>query len=112
MTREPYPSDLTDDQWAAVEPLIPPPAAGGRKREVNMREVVNAVRYLLATECGWRGLPDSLPHRSTVRHYYDAWRESGVWEQIEKAVGAAGEAASSPDCAGGEDAPKPDVGTS
>ncbi len=52
-----------------------------------MRAVVNAGRYLLATRCGWRGLPDSFPHRSTVRHCYDAWRASGVWERIEAAVG-------------------------
>ena len=112
MTREPHPSDLTDDQWAAVEPLIPPPVAGGRKREVNLREVVNAIRYLRATNCGWRGPPSGFPNRSTVRHYSDAWRESGVWEEIEKAVALAGEAANSPECASGEDAPKPNDRTS
>jgi putative transposase len=112
MQRDALPTDLTDDQWAAVEPLIPPPVRVGRKREVNLREVVNAIRHLLATDCRWRGLPAGFPNRSTVRHYYDAWRESGVWEQIEKAVGAAGKTASSPDCAGCESAQKPDDRTS
>ena len=87
MTREPYPSDLTDEQWRSVEPLIPPPAVGGRKREVDMREVVNAIRYLRATKCGWRGLPPGFPNRSTVRHYSDSWQGSDAWERIEAAVG-------------------------
>ncbi|HJZ55685.1 MAG TPA: transposase [Gemmataceae bacterium] len=84
MSREQYPSDLTDEQWRAVEPLIPRPAPGGRKREVEMREVVNAIRYLLATNCSWRELPAVFPNRSTVRYYYDAWRQAGVWERIEE----------------------------
>jgi len=112
MTREPYPSDLTDDQWAAVEPLIPPPAAGGRKREVNMREIVNAIRYLLAAECGWRSLPASFPHRSTVRHYYDAWRQSGVWTRIETAITTAVQVDDPAHRAGSEAVPKLDNGTS
>jgi transposase len=114
MQREANPSDLTDAQWAAVEPLIPPPAVGGRKREVDMRAVVNAVRYLMATRCGWRGLPDSFPHRSTVRHYYDAWRASGVWERIEAAVCRVADSESSPtpDFLNDESAPKPGDGTS
>ncbi|VTS01819.1 Transposase OS=Gloeobacter kilaueensis JS1 GN=GKIL_1308 PE=4 SV=1: DUF4096 [Gemmata massiliana] len=82
MQRTPYPSDLTDEQWRAVEPLIPAPQAGGRRREVDVREVVNAIRYLHATNCGWRGLPTHFPNRSTVRYYSDVWRRSGVWEQI------------------------------
>jgi putative transposase len=79
---EKYPTDLTDAQWAAVQPLIPPPLGGGRKREVDLRAVVNALRYLSATQCSWRKLPTHFPNRSTVRHYYDIWRESGVWQRI------------------------------
>ncbi len=86
MPRTPAPTDLTDAQWAAVAPLIPPPAPGGRKREADMRAVVDAVRHLQATRCGWRGLPDTFPHRSTVRHYFDVWRAAGVWARIEAAL--------------------------
>jgi len=107
-----FPTDLTDGQWTIVQSLIPPPASGGRKRTVNIRNVVNAIRYLLATGSGWRQLPAQFPNRSTVRHYYDAWRENGIWKQIEKAVGAAEKDATSPDCADGEDSPKPGDATS
>jgi putative transposase len=112
MTRESFPSDLTDDQWAAVEPLIPPPAAGGRKRQVNPREVVNAIRYLRATNCGWRKLPNIFPNRSTVRHYYDAWRERGVWEEIESALAFARGNSNAPQCDSRKESPKPSNGTS
>lgn len=88
MSRRHYSSDLTEEQWARIEPLIPQPNSGGRRREADMRELVNAIRYLLATGCKWRELPDSFSNRSTVRHYYDLWRKSGVWEQIQAAVDA------------------------
>jgi transposase len=95
--REPSQSALTDVEWGAVEPLIPPPAHGGRRRETDMREVVNAIQYVLATGCGWRGLPRAFPNRSTVRHYYDAWRTVGLWERIVNAIrAAAADAAKSP----------------
>jgi transposase len=86
MSDRPYSSDLTDEQWASIEPLIPKPNSGGRQREIDMREVVNAIRYLLASGCKWRELPDLFPNRSTVRHYFDAWKKSGVWDQIHSAV--------------------------
>ncbi len=105
MPREPYPSDLTDAQWRAVEPLIPPQASGGRKREVDMREVVNSIRYLQAAGCKWRGLPEEFPNRSTVRHYFDAWRQSGLWAQIEAAIVAVSSPAMT-DCPGDEEPPK------
>ncbi len=82
MARAPLPSDLTDSEWKAVAELIPPPASGGRRRETDMREVVNAIRYLLATGCGWRGLPPLFPNRSTVRHYYDQWRQTEIWPHM------------------------------
>lgn len=112
MPREHYATDLTDEQWLVLEPLIPPPAAGGRKREVDLREVVNAVRHLLATDCGWRELPDCFPNRSTVRHYYDAWRQSGLWERIEVAVGSAAPRRVSPNSQEDEEPPKPGNATS
>ena len=76
-----------------------------------MRVVVNAVRYLLATRCGWLSLPASFPHRSTVRHYYDVWRQSGVWTRIETAIVAAVQVDDFTHRAGSEAVPKLDEGT-
>ena len=56
-----YPSDLTDEEWALIEPLIPPARRGGRKREVNIREVANGIMYVLSTGCQWRYIPKDLP---------------------------------------------------
>ncbi len=77
-----YPSDLTDDEWAILEPLIPPEKPGGRPREVEMRAVVNGIFYVLRAGCAWRMIPrDSLP-KSTVSAYFARFRNEGVWEQI------------------------------
>ena len=65
-----YPSDLTDEEWALIEPLIPPGKPGGGKRPVNMREVVNGLMYVLSTGCQWRAIPKDLPPRSTVYDYF------------------------------------------
>jgi len=62
-----YPSDLTDEEWSHVAPLIPPAKHGGRKRTVNVREVVNGLMYILGTGCQWRAIPKDLPPRSTPR---------------------------------------------
>jgi putative transposase len=61
MNRKHYPSDLTDEQWAVLEPWIPPPRPGGRPRKTNMREVVNAIFYFTREGCSWRGLPHDFP---------------------------------------------------
>ena len=61
-----YPSDLTDDEWAHVEPLIPPARRGGNKRHVDVREVMNGIMYVLSTGCQWRAIPKDLPPRSTL----------------------------------------------
>ena len=61
-----YPSDLTDDEWALVAPLIPPAKRGGAKRTIDVREVMNGIMYILSTGCQWRALPKDLPPRSTV----------------------------------------------
>jgi len=68
-----YPSDLTDDEWNLVEPLIPPGKRGGDKRTVIMREVVNGLMYILSTGCQWRAIPKDLPPRSTLYDYFDLW---------------------------------------
>src|ERR1700674_3780749 len=60
-----YPSDLSDSEWALLEPAIPPAKHGGRRREVNVREVLNAIFYVLSTGCQWQALPKDLPPKST-----------------------------------------------
>ncbi len=82
MPRKPYPSDLTDAQWAILEPLIPPAKPGGRPREVDMREVINGILYILRTGAGWRHLPHDFPPHQTVYEYYNAWRKDGTWERL------------------------------
>jgi transposase len=94
-----YPSDLSDAEWALVEPLIPPAKKGGDKRTVNLREVVNALLYVLSTGCQWRAIPKDLPPRSTVYDYFDLWTYDGTLERIhhvlyERCRDAAGRAAS------------------
>ncbi|MGB7918056.1 MAG: IS5 family transposase [Rhodomicrobium sp.] len=81
-----YPSDLTDEEWALVEPMIPPAKRGGGKRTVVMREVVNGVMYILSTGCQWRALPKDLPPRSTVHGYFDLWNWDGTPERIHHAL--------------------------
>ena len=81
-----YPSDLTDAEWALVEPLIPPAKRGGGKRTVNMREVVNGLMYVLSTGCQWRAIPKDLPARSTVNGYFVLWDYDGTLERIHHAL--------------------------
>ena len=78
----PYPSDLTDAQWAEIAPLLPPPAARGRKRRVDPREIMNALFYLDKTGCQWRALPRDFPNWHTVESYYRRWRRAGVWQRV------------------------------
>ena len=73
-----YPSDVTDDEWALIAPLIPPAKRGGRRRSVNVREVVNGLLYVLSTGCQWRYVPKDLPARSTLFGYFDLWTYHGV----------------------------------
>jgi putative transposase len=82
MARTPYPSDLTDAQWQLIEPFIPPERWGGRTRSVEMRQVVNAILYLVRTGCQWRAMPHEFPKWQTVRFYYDRFRRDGTWELI------------------------------
>src|ERR1700751_4447166 len=77
-----YPSDLTDDEWAHVEPLIPPARRGGNKRHVDVREVMNGIMYVLSTGCQWRAIPKDLPPRSTIYDYLDRWSHDGTLERI------------------------------
>jgi transposase len=77
-----YPSDLTDEEWKHIEPLIPPAKRGGDKRTVNIREVVNGLLYVLSTGCQWRAIPKDLPPRSTVYGYFDLWDWDGTLDRI------------------------------
>lgn len=82
MERTRYPSDLTDAQWATLAPLIPPAEPGGRRRTIDMREVVNGLNYLLRTGCAWRFLPHDLPLWGTVPYYFWRWQRDGTWVRI------------------------------
>jgi putative transposase len=87
--RKKYPSDLTDEQWAIVEPLIPPAKPsprGGRPRKVNMREVLNTLVYLNRSGCQWDMLPHDLPPKSTVYDYFVQWRDDGTWAKLVEAL--------------------------
>jgi len=83
--RSAYPSDLTDAQWSIIAPLIPPAKKGGRKREVDMREILNALFYLLSNGCRWRALPHDFPKWQIVYHYFTRWKKDGTWKHIHDA---------------------------
>ena len=88
MNRQGYPSDLTDEQWALIRPLLPKRRDGlpGAKPTVNRRDLLDAIFYLLRTGCQWRHLPHDFPPWGTVACQYYRWRQSGVWEKIHNAL--------------------------
>ena len=79
MNRTPYSSDLYDDQWNVIAPLIPSAKPGGRPRTVDMREILNAIFYVVRSGCAWRLLPHDMPVWSTVYDYFRQFRKAGVW---------------------------------
>jgi transposase len=81
-----YPSDLTDAEWAHVEPLIPTAKRGGNRRHVDAREVVNGLMSILSTGCQWRAIPKDLPPRSTLYDDFDLWGWNGTLERIHEAL--------------------------
>ncbi len=81
-----YPSDLTDEEWAYVAPLIPPAKPGGNKRSIDVREVLNGIMYILSTGCRWRAIPKDLPPRSTLFDYLDLWSYDGTLDRIHHAL--------------------------
>jgi putative transposase len=83
--RKPYPSDMTNDQWAIIEPLIPVNRVG-RPRQVDMREVLNAIFYLTRSGCQWDMLPHDLPAKSTVYDHFAQWKADGTWQKITDAL--------------------------
>ena len=86
MQRQLYPSDLTDKQWAILAPLIPTAKTGGRPRRVNLRQVLNAIFYILCGGCAWRMLPHDFPAWKTVYHYFRLWCMTGVWQQMNQVL--------------------------
>jgi len=81
-----YPSDLTDEEWALIGPLIPGAKRGGNKRTVDVRAVVNGLMYVLSTGCQWAALPKDLPPRSTVNDYFRRWDWDGTLARIHHAL--------------------------
>ena len=84
-TRRAYPYDLSDSQWALIEPLLPAgpqPGAVGRPREVDLREIVDAIVYVTRTGCQWNALPHDFPHFRTVYWYHRKWLDDGTWEYV------------------------------
>jgi len=81
-----YQTDLTDAEWQIIEPLVPAAKPGGRPRKYPVREVLNAILYILRGGCVWRLLPHDLPPWKTVYHYFRLWRKDGVFEQMNTAL--------------------------
>jgi len=82
MRKQSYPSDISDAQWRLIQPLLPAPPSGGRPRKTALRDVVDALFYILRTGCQWRYLPKDFPPKSTVWRYFDEWRHDGTLELI------------------------------
>jgi putative transposase len=80
--RKPYPSDLSDAQWEWIAIALPEARPGGRPREVDLREVVNAILYVNRAGCQWDMLPHDFPAKSTVYEYFASWRDDGTWENV------------------------------
>lgn len=85
MTRKSYKTDLTDQQWKIIKPLLPPSKSKvgrGRKRTIDTREIVNAILYWSRSGCPWELLPHDFPHYKTVHSYFLSWQKKGIWKQI------------------------------
>src|ERR1700730_14125742 len=80
--RRRYPSDLTDAQWAYLEPMIPKPSPDAPPTVIERREIINGILYLLRTGCSWRPMPHDLPNGKTVSHYFRLWSKQGLCEEI------------------------------
>jgi putative transposase len=84
--RKPYPSDLTDAQWQTLMPHLPPAQVRGHPREVNLREIINAIMYVLHTGCQWEYLPHDFPLNDTVYGYFRRWQQDGTWAKLNEAL--------------------------
>jgi putative transposase len=81
-----YPSDLTDEQWALLEPLLPARQGPGRPQTYSLRLIINGIFYLLRSGCQWRMLPRDFPKWNAVRYHFDKWQRDGWWEQVNTAL--------------------------
>lgn len=86
MTFPRYPSDLTDEEWAVLAPLVPAPKSGGRPATHPRRRVVEAILYVVTTGCQWRALPGDYPPWQTVYYYFRAWQRDGTWARMRDAL--------------------------
>lgn len=84
--RQPYSTDISDKEWSIIAPLIPPAKSGGRRRQVDEREIINAIFYLLKTGCQWQLLPHDFPKWKTVHDYFRKWKDDGTWKNIHDAL--------------------------
>src|SRR5215203_7063961 len=84
--RKPYSTDLSDAEWNYIEPHLPVPKGHGRPRIHSLREILNAIFYLLRSGCQWRMLPHEFPRWPTVYHYFRKWRIDGTWERINTVI--------------------------
>jgi putative transposase len=85
--RKAYPTDLSDTEWQKIEPHLPKrQSPRGRKREHPLREIVNAIFYIMRSGCAWRLLPHDLPPWKTIYHYFRLWRQDGTWARIHDAL--------------------------
>ena len=84
MTRQSCLTDLSNAEWKFIEPHLPLAQGEGRPRKHPMREILNAIFYLLRAGCAWRLLPHDFPKWKTVYHYFRVWRINGIWERINK----------------------------
>jgi putative transposase len=82
----PYASDMTEAEWLALSFFLPVRCRLGRPRSVDLRAVMNAILYILATGCQWRALPKDFPPRSTVQYYFYLWRDQRIWRRINLAL--------------------------
>jgi putative transposase len=80
--RRSYSTDLSNAEWKILEPLLPPEKSGGRHRKYPMREIINAIQYVLRGGCAWRLMPHNLPHWRTVYEYFRQWKQDGTWRRI------------------------------
>ena len=82
MTRNSYSTDLTDAEWGLLQPFMPADKVLGRKRTIDLREILNAIYYLIRTGCQWRMLPHDFPAWQTVYYYFSGWRKDGIWVKM------------------------------
>jgi putative transposase len=82
MEHTPYPTDLTDNEWRVIAPLLPASDQPGRPRKYSWRDILKAVFSVRRTGCPWRGLPQDFPTWTTASHDLRAWRQDGTWKRI------------------------------